>query len=309
MADIPPVATFDLTKTYKDFWGRDKVHALAGLNLTLVRGEIFGLLGPNGSGKSTTIKLLLGLLFPSAGRAEILGMAPGTPAANQKIGYLPEESYLHRFLTGEETLDFYGRLFGLARKDRRRKTDELLDLVGLDRRARARQLKEYSKGMSRRIGLAQALINDPELLLLDEPTSGLDPIGTREMKDLILHLKGQGKTLLLSSHLLADVQDVCDRIGILARGELKELGRVRDLLSRRDLFQLQARGVTPEAARQIVAAVEAAGARVVSTEPPSTTLEDLFLRVIRGEAGGGPKSPRRPATGPSRPGGGDHGRA
>jgi len=308
MAEIPPVATFGLTKTYRDFWGRDKVHALTGLDLALVRGEIFGLLGPNGSGKSTTIKLLLGLVFPSAGRAEILGMAPGTPAVNQKIGYLPEESYLHRFLTGEETLDFYGRLFGLSRADRRRKTDELLDLVGLDRRARARQLKEYSKGMSRRIGLAQALVNDPELLLLDEPTSGLDPIGTREMKDLILRLKGQGKTILLSSHLLADVQDVCDRIGILARGELKELGRVRDLLLQRDVFQVQARGVTPEAARRIVAAVEATGAQVVSTDPPATTLEDLFLRVIRGEAGGRPESAKPPPAGPSRPGGDDHGR-
>lgn len=219
-----------------------------------------------------------------------MGLPPGTPAVNQRIGYLPEESYLHRFLTGEETIDFYGRLFGLSRADRRRRTAELLDLVGLDRRARARQLKEYSKGMSRRLGLAQAMVNDPELLLLDEPTSGLDPIGTREMKDMILHLRSLGKTILLSSHLLADVQDVCDRIGILARGELKELGRVQDLLMVRDVFQMQATGVTPDGGRRIVAAAEAAGATVLSTEPPTTTLEDLFLRVIRGEAG-----PARPS--------------
>jgi len=276
-----PIITDGLTKVYKDFWGRPKVHALVGLDLALESGEIFGLLGPNGSGKSTTIKLLLGLIFPTAGRAEVLGDRPGAPAVNQRIGYLPEESYLHRFLTGEETIDFYGRLFGLKRRERRRRTAELLDLVGLDRRARARQLREYSKGMSRRIGLAQALVNDPEVLLLDEPTSGLDPIGMREIKDLILRLKGQGKTILLSSHLLADVQDVCDRIGILARGELKELGRVRDLLLMRDVFQLRATGVTPQARESILAAARASGAHVLSAEHPTTTLEDLFLRVIR----------------------------
>jgi ABC-2 type transport system ATP-binding protein len=298
---VQPVATRDLTKVYKDFWGRPKVHALVGLTLSLEPGEIFGLLGPNGSGKSTTIKLLLGLIFPTAGRAEVLGLAPGTPAVNQRIGYLPEESYLHRFLTGEETVDFYGRLFGLRRRERRRRTAELLDLVGLDRRARARQLREYSKGMSRRIGLAQALVNDPELLLLDEPTSGLDPIGTRQMKDLILHLKGRGKTILLSSHLLGDVQDVCDRIGILARGELRKIGRVRDLLLMADVFQLRATAVTDATREAILAAARAGGATVLSTEPPTTTLEDLFLRVIRADARAGPPS-RYPAHGgPSPP--------
>ena len=293
MADPQPVETLGLTKVYKDFWGRSKVHALVGLDLAIERGEIFGLLGPNGSGKSTTIKLLLGLIFPSAGKARVLGHAPGTPAVNQRLGYLPEESYLHRFLTGEETVDFYGRLFGLPRRERRRRTSELLDLVGLDRRARVRQLREYSKGMSRRIGLAQALVNDPELLLLDEPTSGLDPIGTREMKDLILHLKAQGKTILLSSHLLADVQDVCDRIGILDRGRLKELGRVRDLLLVRDVFQMQATGVTPQAREAILATARGAGAKILSAEHPTTTLEELFLRVVRADAES-PQAARRP---------------
>ena len=292
MVQPQPVLTEGLTKVYKDFWGRQKVHALVGLNLSLDRGEIFGLLGPNGSGKSTTIKLLLGLIFPTAGRARVLGLPPGTPAANQRLGYLPEESYLHRFLTGEETIDFYGRLFGLDRRQRRRRTDHLLDMVGLDRRARARQLREYSKGMSRRIGLAQALVNDPELLLLDEPTTGLDPIGTREMKDVIIRLRDEGKTILLSSHLLADVRDVCDRIGILARGELRELGRVRDLLLMRDVFQVQATGVNDEARETILAAVRGTGAKVLSAENPTTTLEDLFLRVIRT----GPAAPT--ASGP-----------
>jgi len=309
MADVPPIVTRGLTKVYRDFWGRAKVHALVGLDLELARGEIFGLLGPNGSGKSTTIKLLLGLIFPTAGSARVLGHPPGTPAVNQRIGYLPEESYLHRFLTGEETVDFYGRLFGLGRPQRRRRTAELLDLVGLDRRARARQLREYSKGMSRRIGLAQALVNDPELLLLDEPTSGLDPIGTREMKDLLLRLKARGKTLLLSSHLLADVQDVCDRIGILDRGRLRELGRVKDLLMVRDVFQLQASGVTPQARDALLACVRQAGATVLSAAHPTTTLEDLFLRVVRAEgaarrsgpaAGGG-----RAAAPPPAPADGD----
>jgi ABC-2 type transport system ATP-binding protein len=299
MVQPQPVVTKGLTKVYKDFWGRPKVHALVGLDLVLEPGEIFGLLGPNGSGKSTTIKLLLGLIFPTSGTAEVLGLLPGMPSLNQRIGYLPEESYLHRFLTGEETVDFYGRLFGLDRRQRRRRTAELLNLVGLDRRARARQLREYSKGMSRRIGLAQALVNNPELLLLDEPTSGLDPIGTREMKDLILHLKSQGKTILLSSHLLGDVQDVCDRIGILALGHLRKIGRVRDLLLVRDVFQLQARGVTEQARQAIIAAAEGGGAEVLSAAHPTTTLEDLFLRVIRAEAEAGKHSPgRETAEGP-----------
>jgi ABC-2 type transport system ATP-binding protein len=280
MAQPQPIVTKDLSKVYRDFWGRAKVHALVNLNLHLEPGEIFGILGPNGSGKSTTIKLLLGLIFPTSGEATILGYKPGTPAANQRLGYLPEESYLHRFLTGEETVDFYGRLFGLRRQERRKRTNELLDLVGLDRRARARQLREYSKGMSRRIGLAQALVNDPELILLDEPTSGLDPIGTREMKDLILHLKSQGKTIFLSSHLLADVQDVCDRIGILDRGQLKKIGRVKELLAVRDTFQLQAKNVSPQAREAIMAAARQAGATVVSAEHPTTTLEELFLKVV-----------------------------
>src|SRR5215211_6407075 len=232
-----------LTKVYKDFWGRPKVTALDDLNLTIHRGEVFGLLGPNGSGKSTTIKLLLGLIFPTKGRAWVLGEPAGSTAINEKIGFLPEESYLYRFLNGEETLYFYGKLFKIPRKDLKRRVPELLDTVGLDAKARKRKLREYSKGMARRIGLAQALINNPDLILLDEPTTGLDPIGTREMKDLIVSLKKQGKTVILCSHLLADVQDVCDRITILFKGKMQTLGEVRDLLQVKDITQIEAKGL------------------------------------------------------------------
>src|SRR5215210_2385063 len=232
------VHTQNLTKVYKDFWGRDKVRALDDLNLTIERGEVFGLLGPNGSGKSTTIKLLLGLIFPTAGSASVLGYPAGSTQVNEKVGFLPEESYLYRFLNGEETLRFYGRLFKMDRRTLNRRVPELLDVVGLDAKARKRKLREYSKGMARRIGLAQALINNPDLILLDEPTTGLDPIGTREMKDLIVSLRDQGKTVILCSHLLADVQDVCDRITILFGGKMQTLGQVKDLLQVKDVTHI-----------------------------------------------------------------------
>src|SRR5881392_3878541 len=247
----PALHTEHLTKVYKDFWGRDKVRALDDLSLTIERGEVFGLLGPNGSGKSTTIKLLLGLIFPTAGSASVLGQPAGSTKVNERIGFLPEESYLYRFLNGEETLRFYGRLFKMNRKTLNRRVPELLDIVGLDAKARKRKLREYSKGMARRIGLAQALINDPDLILLDEPTTGLDPIGTREMKDLVLSLKAQGKTVLLCSHLLADVQDVCDRITILFRGRMQTLGHVKDLLQVQDVTEIQTRGMSEEQIGQV----------------------------------------------------------
>ena len=275
------VQTQGLTKVYKDFWGRDKVRALDALDLTINRGEVFGLLGPNGSGKSTTIKLLLGLIFPSAGSAHVLGQPAGSTVINERIGFLPEESYLYRFLNGEEILRFYGRLFRIPRKELNRRVPELLDIVGLDAKARKRKLREYSKGMARRIGLAQALINNPDLILLDEPTTGLDPIGTREMKDLIVSLKQQGKTVLLCSHLLADVQDVCDRITILFRGKMQELGEVKSLLQVQDVTQVNASGLTPqqiEELRQVLARMGASNATITH---PTTTLEDLFIRVVR----------------------------
>lgn len=219
----------NLTKIYRDFWGRKKVRAVNALSMDVRKGEVFGLLGPNGSGKTTTLKLLLGLLFPTEGEIKIMGKSAADVSKNERIGYLPEESYLYRFLNAEETLDFYGRLFNMSSAVRKQRTEMLLELVKISH-ARKRQLKEYSKGMTRRIGLAQALINDPDLVMLDEPTSGLDPLGNRDMKDLILDLKKQGKTVLMCSHLLGDVQDVCDRIAILYGGELKVLGRVDELL-------------------------------------------------------------------------------
>ncbi len=237
------IETRSLSKVYRDFWGRKKVQALKALDLEVRRGEVFGLLGPNGSGKTTTIKLVLGLLFPTSGQALVFGRDASEVTKNERIGYLPEESYLYRFLNAEETLDFYGRLFNMRRAVRRQRVADLIEMVGLDS-AKRRQLKEYSKGMTRRIGLAQALINDPELIVLDEPTTGLDPIGTREMKDLILRLRDEGKTILMCSHLLADVQDVCDRIAILYQGELKEMGRVGSLLQVRDVTEIRATGLS-----------------------------------------------------------------
>jgi ABC-2 type transport system ATP-binding protein len=244
------------------------------------RGEIFGLLGPNGSGKSTTIKLLLGLLFPTSGQALVFGRDATDVENKQRIGYLPEESYLYRFLNAEETLDFYGRLFNMSAKERRERVNQLIELVDLQW-AKRRQLKEYSKGMARRIGLAQALINDPELVLLDEPTTGLDPIGTRKMKDLILELKSRGKTVLMCSHLLADVQDVCDRIAILYQGELKELGRVDTLLTVQDVTQIRARGLSKAAEEEIRAVVAKYGGELLAVEHPTTTLEELFLHIVK----------------------------
>ena len=276
-----------LSKIYKDFWGRDKVCALDDLNLNIHRGEVFGLLGPNGSGKSTTIKLMLGLIFATTGSATILGHAAGSTVINERIGFLPEESYLYRFLTGEETLYFYGKLFKIPRKELNRRVPLLLDTVGLNAKDRKRKLREYSKGMARRIGLAQALINNPDLILLDEPTTGLDPIGTREMKDLILSLKQQGKTVLLCSHLLADVQDVCDRITILFRGRMQELGHVRDLLQVKDITQVQARGMTEDQIGQMREFISGMGITADVTHP-TTTLEDLFMRFVRERTVNGP---------------------
>ncbi|MEM1011193.1 MAG: ABC transporter ATP-binding protein [Planctomycetota bacterium] len=275
-----------LRKTYTDFWGRPKVTALHDLDLTVKRGEVFGLLGPNGSGKSTTIKLLLGLIFPSAGSANILGMPAGHPDVNKRIGFLPEESYLYRFLNGEETLRFYGKLFKLSRRDLNERVPLLLDAVGLDQKARRRKLREYSKGMARRIGLAQALINDPDVVLLDEPTTGLDPIGTREMKDLIGSLKDQGKTVILCSHLLADVEDVCDRVTILFRGRMQTLGQVRDLTQDRGVTMVEAPNLSEEQQDELRQYLSRQGIDATLTHP-RTTLEDLFIRVVRDNAGDG----------------------
>jgi len=274
------IETQNLTKIYRDFWGRQKVRALNALDLEVRKGEIFGLLGPNGSGKSTTIKLLLGLLFPTSGRAMVFGENATEVTKNERIGYLPEESYLYKFLTAEETLDFYGRLFDMPSAQRKERVQSLIQQVGLGH-AKRRQLREYSKGMTRRIGLAQALINDPDLVLLDEPTSGLDPLGTREMKDMILKLRDEGKTVVMCSHLLGDVQDVCDRIAILYQGDLKELGRVDSLLQVTDETSIRAKNLPESAQDEIREIIKKHGGDVVGVENPKNTLEELFLQIVR----------------------------
>ncbi len=273
-----------LTKDFTDIWGRPTVRSLESLDLTVKRGEIFGLLGPNGAGKTTTIKLILGLIFPTSGSVRVLDTDPRDIAAKQKIGYLPEESYLHRFLNAEETLDFYGRLFDLPRDVRRKRSDELIERVGL-KHARKRPLREYSKGMVRRVGLAQCLINDPEFILLDEPTSGMDPIGSREIKDLILDLKRQGKTVLLSSHLLSDVEDVCDRVAMLYRGRLQLEGRVSDLLEAGDVTEIEVQGLSDAAIAELKKEAERLGAKEVGSHRRREKLETLFINVVERERG------------------------
>lgn len=281
MAQDVIVSTVKLTKIFRDFWGRQKKTALRALNIEIRRGEIFGLLGPNGSGKTTTIKLLLGLLFPTDGEATLFGMPAADVRKNARIGYLPEESYLYRFLNAEETLDFYGRLFNIPAAEREAKAQKLIELVGL-KADRKRILREYSKGMRQRIGLAQALINDPDLVILDEPTSGLDPLGSRWMKNLIVELRNQGKTVIMCSHRLEDVQDICDRIAILSDGELQAYGEVKALLQ--DINRVEVRAsdlpLTPELRRDMEEVIRKHGGKIDSVGHPTTTLEDYFLRIV-----------------------------
>lgn len=279
------IETRNLGKAYRDFWGRKKVAALKSLDIEVNQGEIFGLLGPNGSGKSTTIKLIQGLLFPTSGRAFVFGKEARDVTKNERIGYLPEESYLYKFLNAEETLDFYGRLFDMPTEIRQERADKLIRMVGLQN-ARRRQLREYSKGMTRRIGLAQALINEPDLLILDEPTTGMDPIGSREMKDLIMRLRDDGKTILLCSHQLADVQDVCDRVAILHQGELREMGRVDSLLKVRDVTEVHAKGMSEDLKNRIADLIRSEGGEVVQVDNPTTTMEELFLDIVQSDTPG-----------------------
>ncbi len=269
-----------LTKVFRDFWRRARVRAVNDLDLDIRPGEVFGLLGPNGSGKSTTIKMILGLLRPTRGHVSVFGRPPDDVRTKARIGYLPEESYLYRFLNARETLDYYGTLFRLGRSERRRRTEELLEMVGL-RSAARRPVGEYSKGMARRIGLAQALINDPDLLILDEPTSGLDPIGAKLVKDIILRLgRAFKKTILLSSHLLADVEEVCDRVTILYGGRIQESGKLEDILSRRDMLQITCERLDPETVDQLTQLIERREGKTVTVSTPRDRLESLFLRIV-----------------------------
>jgi len=277
----PIIQTVGLTKVFKDFWRRARVRAVSDLDLAVEPGEIYGLLGPNGSGKSTTIKLLLGLLHPTRGRAAVFGRPPDDVRLKARIGYLPEESYLYRFLNARETLNYYGTLFQLRRPQRRRRIEELLEMVGL-RSAARRPVGEYSKGMARRIGLAQALINDPDLLILDEPTSGLDPIGAKLVKDIIVRL-GQvyHKTILLSSHLLADVEEVCGRVTILYGGRVQVTGTMEQVLSRRDHVQMTCARLAPATVQKVAELVAREEGKSLEISTPRDRLESLFLRIVR----------------------------
>ena len=274
------IAVRGLTKVFKDFWGRPKARAVDGVDFEVRRGEVFGLLGPNGSGKSTTIKMLLGLLHPTKGVIEVFGRSPRDVKTKARIGYLPEESYLYRYLDSRETLDFFGNLFALPPGERKNRSEQLLDMVGLTG-ARTRAVGEFSKGMQRRIGLAQALINDPDLVILDEPTAGLDPIGCREVKDLIVALARRGKTVILSSHLLSDVEDVCDRVVIYYGGKIQAQGTLKELLATPDAVRI----TTPTLPRATMEKVLEIIRRDVSedkvrVDTPTQNLESYFLEVV-----------------------------
>lgn len=272
----------NLGKVYRSLFGFREVKALEGLSFKLSKGEVVGLLGPNGAGKTTTIMLILGLLTPTSGQLRLFGKDPKEVAVKEKVGFLPEDSYFYRFFTGKEILHYYGGLFRMKSDIRKERVNALLQRVGLWE-ARKRRLKGYSKGMLRRIGLAQALINDPEFLILDEPTAGLDPIGTREVKELILQLKSEGKTILLCSHLLGDVQQVCDRILMLYRGKVIAEGPIGDILARRDHIGIDFRNLPAEALEEIREVAQKYGSEVVDVEPSSETLEEFFIKTVQGK--------------------------
>ena len=269
-----------LTKVFTDFWGRPKARAVDTVNFEVRRGEVFGLLGPNGSGKSTTIKMLLGLLYPTKGHIEIFGHSPRHVKTKARIGYLPEESYLYKYLDSRETLDFFGNLFQLPPEQRDQRTEQLLEMVGLNQ-VRSRTVGEFSKGMQRRIGLAQALINDPDLVILDEPTAGLDPLGCREVKDVILALKNRGKTVILSSHLLSDVEDVCDRVVIYYGGKIQADGTLKELLTERSSVRITFPSLPREAMENILGTIRRdVAADRIQLDNPTQNLESYFLGVV-----------------------------
>ncbi len=279
------IRTEHLTKKYDLGWRKGRLLALDKLNLHVREGEVYGLLGPKRTRKSTTLKLVLDLITPTEGSAWIFDVPCDKVVSRLHVGFLPENPYFYRYLTGVETLEFYGKLCGMGGVALKKQIDELLELVGLAK-ARDRRLSGYSKGMLQRIGLAQALIHDPKLLLLDEPTAGVDPIGSKDIRDLILRLKGMGKTVLLSSHLLAQVQDVCDRIGVLNLGQLILEGEVQALISDQRRLSITVQDLPEAALGRVEGAVRAEGASVVSVGHPQTTLESLFLDALRKDTRG-----------------------
>lgn len=297
--------TYELSKTYRTgFWMNKKVGSLNGVSLTVYEGETFGLLGQNGAGKTTLLKTLLGIVRPTSGRATVLGEPLGDRGVKQRIGYLPENPYFYDYLTGWEVLNFTGDLFGMARSQQRKRIPELLDLVGLaPSAAKKKQLRQYSKGMLQRIGLAQALINDPDLVFLDEPMSGLDPLGRYQMREIILSLKSQGKTIFFNSHVLSDVEKICDRVALLAKGELIALGSMQELLGTAEKYRVMIKGGKPEMLHQWIPNLEfqdglwtgqlngepqdflgslrLMNAQLVSIELARPSLEEFFVRQLK----------------------------
>ena len=274
------VSSVGLVKEFRDFWNRPKAKAVNDLDFEVREGEVLGLLGPNGSGKSTTVKMLLGLLYPTAGRLTVFGKSPRDVDTKRLIGYLPEESYLYKYLTAYETLDFFGSLFNLSALERRKRAEQLLEMVGLSH-ARNRPVGEFSKGMTRRIGLAQAMINDPALLILDEPTSGLDPLGCREVKDLIHLLKKRGKTVIVTSHLLSDIEEVCDRVIILYGGKIRAQGTLNDLLTIEGTSRITTPQLKPETMEKVLAILRSQlSEEEFRVDHPRMSLEEFFLDVV-----------------------------
>ncbi|WP_242395104.1 ABC transporter ATP-binding protein [Anaeromyxobacter oryzisoli] len=310
--------TEGLTKTFEVGLRRRRVDAVQDLTLSVDEGEIFGFVGPNGAGKTTTIKMLMGLIRPTRGAAYIFDAPIPSQASKKRIGYLPEQPSYYDFLTGREALDLFAKLSEVPRPERKRRAEELLELVGLTDAA-DRQLRKYSKGMQQRLGIAQALVADPAFVVLDEPMSGLDPIGRKEIRDLILELKRRGKTVFFSTHILPDVETICDRVGVIRHGRLREVGRLAELLSSK-VRSVEVSAVAPGAARQAlgggrpisedgervtvayedeaaasaaVSALLAAGGRLVAFTPERETLEDFFMRRLEEESATGDAAARR----------------
>src|SRR6266513_6281130 len=280
----PAVAVRGLTKVFPVPLHRQSIVAVRDLDLRIEPGEVYGLLGPNGSGKSTTLKIILGLVSPTRGCTEIFGRDSRLVKSREAVGFLPENPYFYKYLSGEETLRFFGRLCGLGGVQLKNRIDELLELVGLTK-ARKRRLGTYSKGMLQRIGLAQALIHEPKLVVLDEPTAGVDPAGSREIRDLIVDLKRRGITVLLSSHLLAQAQEMCDRVGILADGVLVREGRLQELIAIENQTELVLADASPDLVEEIESFINRSDAKLIERRKSTTTLERLFLDATRNEKG------------------------
>ena len=272
----------NLTKEFPSPLLRKKILAVKDVSLHIEEGEIYGLIGPNGSGKSTTMKALLGLLAPTVGSCKIFGKDSVKVDSRKDVGYVPENPYFYKHLNGEETLKFYGKLCGLSGRQLNDRITELLELVSLTR-ARKQKVGTYSKGMLQRIGLAQALIHEPRLLILDEPTAGVDPVGSREIRDMILALKESGKTVFLCSHLLEQVQEICDRVGIIFNGQIKSEGTLEDLITLKEQFEIVVKGDQSDQQRLLEAAKSIDGLEVVSQGAPKTSLESLFIKMAKQE--------------------------